>query len=493
MASSGSSGKKDIDRHRLELTQFAVDNAAESIFWIDKKRRFIYVNDAATEHLGYSREELLQMRVEQVDPRFNEEIWPSHWEKVKSRRKVSIESEHRRKDGSMIPVEIKVSYLKLDSTEFHCAFARNISERKKAEEVLLKSESRLRKTLDVTSDGVWDRNLRSGDVYYGAKWATVLGYTEEDLQTGRITWEGLLHPDDREKTLQALRDHFQGRTENYEAEFRLKNAAGGWQWIHARGQIIEYDHAGSPLRFVGTHTDITARKIMEESLLRNTEETKLFAYSVAHDLKSPAVAIRGLAERFRQKLPDLPKNAMLMYCDRIIDSAGQIVDLVEKINDFISSKETAPTFENIPVKDVVRTSREEFKAQLQYRHIVWNEFSENPTIRMDRSSIVRVLRNLIENALKYGGPQLSKISIGYQNTPGYHVISVRDDGVGMKVEDSERIFRPFERKNSSAEQTGSGLGLAIVKEIANRHKGEVWMEPNRKRGVKFCFAISKDL
>ncbi|HKJ64399.1 MAG TPA: sensor histidine kinase, partial [Desulfopila sp.] len=159
----------------------------------------------------------------------------------------------------------------------------------------------------------------------------------------------------------------------------------------------------------------------------------------------------------------------------------------------ISSKESAPTFEDLPLKDVVGTSREEFEAQLQYRQIVWEEFPENPTIRLDRSTIIRVLRNLIENALKYGGPQLSKISIGYQNTPGYHIITVRDNGVGMKVEDSERIFRPFQRKNSSPEQTGSGLGLAIVKEIATRHKGEVWMEPNRKRGVKFCFAISKDL
>jgi len=493
MASSGSSRKHDIDRHRLELTQFAVDHAAESIFWISKKGRVIYANAAATEQLGYGHEELLQMQVEQIDPHYNEAIWVSHWDKIKNKQKVTIESEHRHKDGTLIPVEIKVSYLKLEATEFYCAFVRNISERKKAERKLLESKSRLRKTLDVTSDGVWDRNLQTGDVYYGAKWATVLGYSEEDLQTKRITWESLLHPDDREKTIQALRDHLRGRTENYEAEFRLKNAAGGWQWIHARGQVIEYDEKGSPLRFVGTHTDITARKIMEESLVRNTEETKLFAYSVAHDLKSPAVAIRGLAERFRRKLPDLPKNTMLMYCDRIIDSASQIVELVEKINDFISSKETAPNFEDAPLKDVVRTTREEFRAQLQYRSIAWEEFAENPTIRMDRSSIVRVLRNLIENSLKYGGPQLSKISIGYQNTPGYHIISVRDNGVGMKVEDSERIFRPFQRKNSSAEQTGSGLGLAIVKEIANRHNGEVWMESNRKNGVKFCFAISKDL
>lgn len=493
MSKFGSAIEKAIDRHRLELTQFAIDNAAESIFWINKDGQFIYVNDAALAHLGYSREELLKMNVHQIDPNYNSGHWSNHWEKIKKLEKVTLESLHRRKDGSTIPVEIKVSHLQLGNTEFHCAFTRDISERKNAEQVLLQSESRLRKTLDVTSDGVWDRNLATGEVYYGSKWATVLGYREEDLQTGKITWESLLHPDDREKTVHALREHFNGKSENYEAEFRLKNSAGEYQWIHARGQIIEYDEHGKSLRFVGTHTDITQRKKMEDSLVKSTEETKLFAYSVAHDLKNPAIAIRGLAERFKRKLADLPENQMLMYCDRIIDSAEQVVNLVQQINDFISSKETAPNFEDVALKDIVRASREEFAAQLQYRSISWNEFAENPTIRMDRTSVIRVLRNLVENSLKYGGPQLSKISIGYQNTAGYHVISVRDNGVGMHKEDSERIFQPFARRNTSTEQTGSGLGLAIVKEIANRHCGEVWMEPNRKRGVQFCFAISKDI
>ena len=112
---------------------------------------------------------------------------------------------------------------------------------------------------------------------------------------------------------------------------------------------------------------------------------------------------------------------------------------------------------------------------------------------MDRLAIVRVLRNLVENSLKYGGTNLTKITIGYQNTPGFHVLSVRDNGVGMKAEDSERIFEPFARKGSSVGQDGSGLGLAIVKEIAHAHRGEVWVEPNKKRGVQFCFAISKEI
>jgi len=485
--------KEDRELHNLKLTQFCVDNAAEAIFWLNSTGRFVYANNAAIEMLGYTREELVQMSVHQIDENYPEDDWVRHWDVVKSNKKMSFESVHTTKSGKKVPVEIKVSHMVLQENEIHCAFVRNISERKESELNLLKSKRRLRKTLDVTSDGVWDMNLLTGEVYYGAKWATVLGYKPEDLESKKIHWVGLLHPDDKEKTVQLLRRHLNGEQEGYEAEFRLRNSENKWQWIHARGKVIEFGEDGSPLRFVGTHTDITARKKLENNLLKSSEETKLFAYSVAHDLKNPAIAIRGLAERFRRKILKLDDEKKFMYCDRIIDSAEQLVDLVEKINDFISSKESKLSFMEYPLKQIAQDSKREFAAQLQYRSISWEVFQENPSVKVDRISMIRVLRNLVDNSLKYGGPNLSKIVIGYQNTPEYHVVSVRDNGAGVKAEDSDRIFQPFERKDTSAQQAGAGLGLAIVKEIAHSHKGEVWAEPNRKRGIKFCFAISKNL
>jgi PAS domain S-box-containing protein len=347
--------------------------------------------------------------------------------------------------------------------------------------------------MDETSDGVWDRNHRTGEIHYGDNWASILGYTQEDLQSGKISWEKLLHPEDREQTLQTLRDHISGKTPKYKAEFRLRNSRGEWQWIYARGKIIEYSEEGVPLRFVGTHTDITSRKEMENSLLKRTEETKLFAYSVAHDLKNPALSIHGLVERFSKNLAQLSEDERRLYCDRIIDSSEKIVDMVEKINTYIYSKENIRSFEDIYLKEVVSASREEFAAQLQFRSIEWLEFSENPIIRMDREAMVRVFRNLIENALKYGGENLSKICIGYEDTPGYHVISVEDNGIGLKTEDKEIVFKPFERSCSSKGKHGSGLGLAIVREIADNHKGEVWVEPSKINGTTFYFAISKNL
>lgn len=483
--------KKTLDLEKLELTQFSVDNAADPIFWINRSGEFIYANKAALDHLGYSKSDVLAMSVHKIDQNFPVDKWQDHWNALREKKKMTFESVHTTKSGKQIPVEIMVSHLELENTEFHCAYVRDISTRKKTENELLKSEARFRKTLDVTSDGMWDRNLSSGEVYYGSNWATALGYQEEDLVTGKISWERLLHPEDREPTLQKLKDHLGGKTQRYEVEFRLKNSDNDWQWIQARGKIIEYDKKGKPLRFVGTHTDITNRKKAEDSLQRSSEQTKIFAYSVVHDLKNPVIAIQSLAERFKKRVSQLSDEKKQMYCNQLLQSSEQIVELVDKINTYISSKESSLVFEEFPLKEIVRQCRDEFSAQLQIREISWSEFNEHPIIRADRISMMRVLRNFVENALKYGGDELSKISVGYQNTAAFHVISVRDNGLGINTEDCEKIFKLFARRESSLGKVGSGLGLAIVKEIAEHHNGEVWLEQNQEWGIQFCFAVAK--
>jgi signal transduction histidine kinase len=95
--------------------------------------------------------------------------------------------------------------------------------------------------------------------------------------------------------------------------------------------------------------------------------------------------------------------------------------------------------------------------------------------------------------LKYGGDGLTRIQIGYDETPERHIFSVADDGVGIKREDSEAIFELFHRNATSRSTPGTGLGLAIVKEIAERHEGKIWVEPGRNGGSTFYLSLSKAL
>ena len=120
----------------LRLTQFSLDHAGDAVFWMGADARLIYANLTASRRLGYSREELLSMTVHDIDPNFPAEVWSTHWEEIKQRGVFTFESDHRAKDGRVFPVEITVNYLKFAGREYNCAFARDITERKRAEEAL---------------------------------------------------------------------------------------------------------------------------------------------------------------------------------------------------------------------------------------------------------------------------------------------------------------------------------------------------------------------
>jgi PAS domain S-box-containing protein len=128
----------------LRLTRFTVDNVADAVYWMDSMARFVFVNDTACSTLGYTREELLNLTVFDIDPAFTADIWKNAWEALKSRGKITLETVHRTKDGRIIPVEIMANYLSFGGRELDCAFARDITERKQAIEKILHRASLLK-------------------------------------------------------------------------------------------------------------------------------------------------------------------------------------------------------------------------------------------------------------------------------------------------------------------------------------------------------------
>jgi signal transduction histidine kinase len=239
--------------------------------------------------------------------------------------------------------------------------------------------------------------------------------------------------------------------------------------------------------------EMRERKKAEEELQRSSEKIKLFAYSVAHDLKNPAISTHGLArilnEKFGNDLSDRGKR----ICEQIQRSSEDIALLVDKINIFISAKETPLTIEKISLKEVFHILYEEFSIQFSLRSIQWFVPEEMPdSIIADRLSIIRIFRNIIENSLKYGGEGLGRIEIGYRSTDDSHLFTVTDDGQGLE-EDSATIFNWFKRKKTSIGIKGAGMGLAIVKEIAALHGGDIWQEPAIPKGVTFCVSLSRHL
>lgn len=239
--------------------------------------------------------------------------------------------------------------------------------------------------------------------------------------------------------------------------------------------------------------EIEERKRVEEALKAASEKLKFFAYSVAHDLKSPTVGIHGLTRRLHHLYQDRFDDKGRRYCEQILKASEHVAALVDRLNLYIAVKETPLLLETIDLSAMLRIVREEFSSPLRRRRIDWVEPEAGIEFRGDRLSLLRIFRNLVDNSLKYGGEQLSRIAIGHEETENFHILSVNDNGEGLKEVDAELIFRPFQRHTTAKGVEGTGLGLTIVKEIAEQHGGMVWVEKITQNGTTFRFSISKRL
>jgi light-regulated signal transduction histidine kinase (bacteriophytochrome) len=176
-----------------------------------------------------------------------------------------------------------------------------------------------------------------------------------------------------------------------------------------------------------------------------------------------------------------------------LQASEQVAEFTEEINVFISSKEVPLKIEWIDLKEILRMIRQEVAGQMQTRQTRWLEPESIPQIKADRLSIIRAVRNLVNNSLKYGGRDLSQIQVKHKESDECHTLCIADDGAGFNAKDSERVFKAFQRDDRSGQIDGAGLGLAIVKELAGRHNGRVWLESGKEKGASICFSIAKDL
>ena len=139
------------------------------------------------------------------------------------------------------------------------------------EKKLKESEERFRLTLEATTDGIWDWNIQNNTIFFSPRWFTMLGYKPDELPGSYATWKSLIHPEDIGMTEQVIQYQIQQGRGSYRLEFRMRTKDGDWKWIILRGQIIGWDADNKPIRMVGTHTDNTERKRVEEAL-RDSEE-----------------------------------------------------------------------------------------------------------------------------------------------------------------------------------------------------------------------------
>lgn len=511
-------GKIMAGRHARKKTEEALKeseqnyreifNATSEAIFIDEAPtgKLLDVNASMLEMYGYdSKEEVMRCNIGDLSAN----IPPYTKEEAIRRIRLAIKEGPqvfewlaRKKNGDVFWVEISLRSSSIGGKGRLLAVVRDISERKLTQETLQQSEERWQYALEGSGDGVWDREIQTDRVFYSEQWKRMLGYEPEEIPHTPASWKELIHPEDREKVMQELRRHERGETPEYLAEYRIRCKDGSYKWILARGKVMVRDADGKALRIVGTHTDITDRKQLEEQLrqAQKMEAVGQLAGGVAHDFNNILTTIIGRTYLLQSRLKG--HEDLLTHVEQVALAADRATRLTQSLLSF--SREQVMDQQEISLNETVHKASDIFSRLIREDVEITMRLSDrNPRVFGDESQLIQILMNLVTNArdaITETGRILittdiitvdrhMPMAVGGTMPPGtYAVLTVTDTGQGMDAATQTRIFEPFFTTKEVGK--GTGLGLSVVYGIIRRHNGYLGLQSDPGNGTTFSIYLS---
>ncbi len=474
---------------------------------------FLAVNDAATTHYGYSREEFLAMTIKDIRPPEQVDALLRNVAGVTEGLDKAGSWQHSLKDGRIIEVEITSHTLVFGNRRAELVLAYDITERNRMEKQLRENEERLRLALLAGKQGLYDLNLQTGDADVNQEYARMLGYDPDTFQETNAAWRNRLHPDDQELVYRTYQEYIEDQRDEYCVEFRQRTTSGDWKWILAHGKIVQWNENGEPMRMLGTHTDIERKQIerqrleMERHLLhtQKLESLGVLAGGIAHDFNNLLMAILGYADL--SLLEVSPVSPVRSKLQEIIKASHRAADLCQQMLAYSGKGQFV--IEHMYLNEVIQEMVHMLKTSIS-KNVLLNLNLDKmaPHIEGDPTQIRQVIMNLVINASEAIGEKSGVITVStgarycedayLQET--FHVdslpeglyvsLEVSDTGCGMDRETQSRIFEPF----FTTKFTGRGLGMSAVLGIMRGHKGalRVYSEPGKGTTFRLLFPASSE-
>ena len=257
--------KPSIFDHSDKIFKTLTEQSAQGISVADSDGNYIFVNTAFSEMMGYSQTELLTMSVFDIKaPKQNHNAFQ---QTKKAKEKITVRVMLQRKDGSTFVSEVIGKKITLDGQMCVVGLVQDISERVAIEQALIRSELHKDVVMQIANDGIWDWHLETNFVLYDERYYTMAGYKNNAFPYTFEEWEKRVHPDDILYATQSYQAYLTGESDQFNVEFRFLRHDLSYMWIQAKGKIVEHDDNGKPLRFIGTHSDISIQKKYQEEIL----------------------------------------------------------------------------------------------------------------------------------------------------------------------------------------------------------------------------------
>jgi len=487
----------------LARYQALFEHARDTILFVaPESGRILEANEAAAHSYGYSREELLSLTIYDLRAPETARLVPQQMA-LATTTGILFETVHRRKDGSIFPVEVSSVATPWDGGTALLSIVRDITERRRAEEALRQRESEFHRVLESLPDIItrFDRDLRyifvspNVERISGTPPSAFIGKTPRE--TGLFDEEAL-----ERSTIYSRRAFETGQVQTFEHRV----LAGGRTFYYSVRVIPEFDERGQVVSLLNISQDVTERKQAElererlleaerraraqaEAALRLRDE---FLAVAAHELKTPLTSLRGQAELTIRRIerrgvadPEQVRRAL----EVIRLQVGRLSNLVVRLLDIsrLEGGELELERQTVDLVPLVRSVVETMQAETR-RHALTLRAPATLTAMVDPQRLQEVLYNLIDNAIRYsprGGPVEVELA---EAGPGRVRIAVRDYGMGVAPEKRAQLFTRYFQA-AARPVGGLGLGLYISRRIVELHGGRIWAEFPEDGGSRFVVEL----
>jgi two-component system, cell cycle sensor histidine kinase and response regulator CckA len=485
------------------LFRALVDQSSDTIEVLDPETgRFLDVNERGCLDLGYSREEVLALRVFDIDPMVNQSAFTKVTEELRKSRVLMWQGIHRRKDGSTFPVEVNLKYVQLHR-DYMVAVVRDITERKQAEAALRDSEARLMGVVDSAMDGIVTIDDQERILVFNTAAEEMFGCPAAEAIGGPV--ERFI-PERFRATHHGHLQRFGQMRKTKRAALQFRRVGG----LRASGEefpieaSISRTEVDGQLLFTIILRDITERVRHDEARARLETQLRLaqkmealgtLAGGIAHDFNNILGAIIGNIELARQDVG--PSHPAMESIEEISKASHRAKDLVQRILTFTNQRPEPQSV--IPLRPLVEEAVTFLRATLPAGvEIAATVDADAPTVLADSTQIHQVLINLCINAWHamegHAGRidiRLDGITLGAEAAradanlrPGHFArLCVTDTGTGMEAATLERMFEPFFTTKPVGQ--GTGLGLSVVHGIVKAHGGGITVTSQPGRGTTF--------